>query len=297
MRAFPVAAVIAAALVLLPWQASAQATSTNRATPEQAKAIRALYERLLIADAKRDTSELNRILAPDYTFVPARGDTILTRQERLNLTVAPDTSRGEVKYTLHDCRSQVHGAAAVAHCRYRATVRYPKATADTVREFISTAVFVRQGNKWRIVATHPSLVRSRERSATTTSDQGAPAQNPAAAADTAPVKVVERAEEAFWNRDVDALMTFYAPNTEGFVLALGDSAAKGPRDFTKTRATYTKAFENPGPRGKVLHTIEHGPYVVRQYETGSADHPKALWMFEVRGGKIRRYWTTRVSAP
>ena len=296
MGAVPIAAAIAAALVLGPVQVSAQATSVNRATPDQAKALRALYERLLVADAKRDTSELNRILAPGYTFVPARGDTVLTRQDRIKATVAPDATRGEVKYTLHDCRSQVHGPTAVAHCRYRATIRFPEATADTVREFVSTAVFVQQENKWQIVATHPSLVRPPARAATTTSDQAVVVQDQGAGADTTPAKVVERAEEAFWKRDVDALMSFYAPNTEGFVLALGDSATKGPRDFTQTRTMYTKAFKNPGPRGKVLHTIEHGPYVIRQYETGSADHPKALWMFEVRGGKIRRYWNARVSA-
>ena len=288
--------IFSATLLLIPLEGTAQSTSTAQATPEQAKAIRSHYERLLTADAKRDTSEFRRILAPAYTFVPARGDTIMTREDRIRVA-ATDTSTNKVKYTLHGCRPQVHGSAAVAHCRYRATVRYPEATADTVREFISTAVFVQQGSNWRIVATHPSLVRSRERSATTTSDQGATAQNPAAAADTAPVEVVERAEAAYWSRDVDALMSFYAPNTEGFVLALGDSATKGPRDFSKTRAMYTKVFENPMPRGKVLHTIEHGPYVVRQYETGSADHAKALWMFEVGGGKIRRYWNTRVSAP
>lgn len=43
----------------------------------------------------------------------------------------------------------------------RATITPRKATADTVREFISTTVFAQQGGEWRIVATHISLVRPR----------------------------------------------------------------------------------------------------------------------------------------
>ena len=152
--------VLALILLLTPVEGTAQSTSTAQATPEQAKAISSLYERLLTADAKRDTSEFSRILAPAYTFVPARGDTIMTREDRIRFA-ATDTSTNKVKYTLHGCRPQVYRSAAVAHCRYRATIRYPDATADTVREFISTAVFVQQGNNWQIVATHPSLVRSR----------------------------------------------------------------------------------------------------------------------------------------
>ena len=142
--------ILAAILLLTPVQGTAQSTSTAQATPEQAEAIRSLYERLLTADAKRDTSEFRRILAPAYTFVPARGDTIMTREDRIRVA-ATDTSTSKVKYTLHGCRP--------AHCRYRATIRYREATADTVREFVSTAVFVQEGKQWLIVATHPSLVR------------------------------------------------------------------------------------------------------------------------------------------
>jgi uncharacterized protein (TIGR02246 family) len=155
MRITPI---LAAILVLTPVQASAQNSPSGQATPEQAQAIRSLYERLLTADAKRDTSEFRRILAPAYTFVPARGDTIMTREDRIRVA-ATDTSTSKVQYTLHGCRPQVHGSAAVAHCRYRATIRYREATADTVREFVSTAVFVQDGKQWLIVATHPSLVR------------------------------------------------------------------------------------------------------------------------------------------
>jgi len=132
----------------------------TRPTPTQEKEIRALYQRLLTADAKRDTAAFNEILAPGYTFVPPRGDTILTRQQRL-AGAAADTSTNRPSYTLHRCRTQVHGTTAVAHCRYSGTSKHHETGVDSTRQFISTAVFVQQGRNWQIVATHPSLVRPR----------------------------------------------------------------------------------------------------------------------------------------
>jgi ketosteroid isomerase-like protein len=148
-------------MMILPGTAFAQGrTAEGRPTPAQEKEILALYERLLIADAKRDTAALKQIFAPGYTFVPPRGDTVLTREQRLAGTAA-DTSTTRPTYTLRGCRTQVHGSTAVAHCRYGATIRLPTADADSTREFISTAVFIQQGKQWRLVATHPSLIRPR----------------------------------------------------------------------------------------------------------------------------------------
>ena len=130
----------------------------KRPTAQQEKEIRSVYQELLNADAQRDTATLERILAPGYTFVPPRGDTIFTREERL-ANAASDTSTTRPRYTLHGCRTQMHGAIAVAHCRYSAAFRSPGASADSTREAISTAVFAQEGKQWLIVATHPSLVR------------------------------------------------------------------------------------------------------------------------------------------
>jgi uncharacterized protein (TIGR02246 family) len=131
-----------------------------RPTPAQEKELQRLYQRLLEADAKRDTAAFKQILAPSYTFVPPRGDTILTREQRL-AQAATDTSTNRPSYTLHSCRTQVHGTTAVAHCRYSARIKSPHTGADTTRQAISTVVFVQQGKTWQIVATHPSLVRPR----------------------------------------------------------------------------------------------------------------------------------------
>ena len=130
----------------------------KRPTARQEEEIRSVYQQLLNADAQRDTTTLKRILAPGYTFVPPRGDTIFTRKERV-ANAASDTSTTRPRYTLHGCRTQMHGVIAVAHCRYSAAFRSPGAATDSTREAISTAVFAQDGNQWLIVATHPSLVR------------------------------------------------------------------------------------------------------------------------------------------
>jgi ketosteroid isomerase-like protein len=141
----------------------------------------------------------------------------------------------------------------------------------------------------------PGGTKALDRGASSTSELGASVEG---TADTTPVKVVERAEDAYWNGDLDGLMRFYAPNAEGFVLAAGDSAGKCPRDLTKTRAMYEKTFKDTSRQsGEVAQTMVHGPVVIRQYGSGEAARIRYLWMFEVRGGKIRRYWTSPVAVP
>jgi uncharacterized protein (TIGR02246 family) len=150
--------------LLIPTAGLAQGDPAHaRPSPAQEKELRALYQRLLTADAKADVDAFKQILAPSYTFVPPRGDTIFTREQRLAGAAAAtaDTSRTEAAYTLHNCRAQIHGTTAVAHCRYSARGKSPVTGADSTRQFISTVVFVRQGRTWQIVATHPSLVRPR----------------------------------------------------------------------------------------------------------------------------------------
>jgi hypothetical protein len=118
-------------------------------------------------------------------------------------------------------------------------------------------------------------------------------------ADTMPLRVVEQAEKAFYADDAEALMKFYAPNVEGYTLPAGDSAGKGPRDFEQTRTAYAEFFKKwPKQHGRMVASIVHGPYVVRQYiSEGSARSGKGLWIFEITGGRIRRFWNTQVPVP
>jgi ketosteroid isomerase-like protein len=131
-------------------QVRAQASVENQLTD--------LYRRLIQATQDHDTVALGKVLAPDYTFVPPRADTILTRAERMANTIA-DTNR--VKFEVLGCRTtMINHDAAVGHCRYRVTA--PTEHGDTVRNFLSTAVFAKRGKQWQIVATHPSASRPPE---------------------------------------------------------------------------------------------------------------------------------------
>ena len=114
-------------------------------------------------------------------------------------------------------------------------------------------------------------------------------------ADTMPAAVVERAVAAFNAHDVEALMSVYAPDAESYRLAAGDSAGRGPFSREKLRASYAGFFkEFPKHRGKTLATIVNGPYVVKQFadEAGVPKNTQLIFIYEVRAGKIRRYWQT-----
>jgi hypothetical protein len=132
------------------------AVGQTPATPTLERQLTDLYRQLIQATQDHDTIALGRVLAADHTFVPPRADTILTRAERMANTIA-DTSR--VKFEVLGCRtSMIDREAALGHCRYRVTV--PTERGDTVRNFLSTAVFAKRGKGWQIVSTHPSAVRA-----------------------------------------------------------------------------------------------------------------------------------------
>ncbi len=152
-----VSSLLTFAVLAAPNWLNAQRTSTGApATSAQESQLTDLYRRLLTATQDRDTAGLKQILTPAYTFVPSRGDTILTREQRIANT-ASDTSRA--RYQVLGCRSTVYGEAAVGHCRYDAVV--PVGGTDSTRNFLSTVVFVKQQGKWQIAATHPSFIRPR----------------------------------------------------------------------------------------------------------------------------------------
>lgn len=144
------------AAVTLPAGAAGQTSATPPALERQ---LTDIYRQMIQATQDHDTTALGRVLAADYTFVPPRADTILTRAERMANTAA-DTSR--VKFEVLGCRtSMIDREAALGHCRYRVTV--PTEHGDTVRNFLSTAVFAKRGKAWQLVSTHPSAVRAPEK--------------------------------------------------------------------------------------------------------------------------------------
>ncbi|HEX5831660.1 MAG TPA: nuclear transport factor 2 family protein [Gemmatimonadaceae bacterium] len=152
-RALTVALALLAPLAL-PVAARAQRPS-GETSPASNQQFTQIFQSLLTANEKRDTVAMKQLFATGYTFVPVQGDTILTGAQRLRWVAADTTTQ---TYSLHGCRSEVFGDAAVAHCRFSAT---GGAGEDSTRELISTAVFVRRDGQWKIAATHPSVVTPR----------------------------------------------------------------------------------------------------------------------------------------
>jgi len=116
-----------------------------------------LYRRLLTADAMHDTTGFAQVLAPTYRFITPRGDTILTRTDRI-ANAAKDTSRRNPP-TLRGCEFQVYEPSAVGQCRYTTSAR--SAAGDSTVNFVSLVVFSRLDGRWLIVASHPSPVRAK----------------------------------------------------------------------------------------------------------------------------------------
>lgn len=109
-----------------------------------------LYGCLLAADAEHDTTAFKQLLAPTYRFITPRGDTVLTRADRVAIA-ARDTSH-RTPPVLQGCQFQFYEAIAVAQCRYTGTVR--SASRDSTVNFVSLVVFNERGGRWQILASH-----------------------------------------------------------------------------------------------------------------------------------------------
>lgn len=121
-----------------------------------------------------------------------------------------------------------------------------------------------------------------------------PGSGTAPAVDTLPRQVAEAQIEAFNRRDLDGFMALYADDAvvaefpSGTILWAGKSAI---------RERYAAMFRaGNAPVVAVPSRVVDGAFVV-DYEKwdakpGERDH--ATWMYEVRGGLIRRGWTVRM---
>lgn len=114
-----------------------------------------------------------------------------------------------------------------------------------------------------------------------------------APSDTMPVTVVKRAERAFWAHDVNKLVSLYSPDAEGYAFAAGDTTAAVPEKRDQIQREIEQCFkEHPHHHSKLLSSIVAGSYGARLYadDAGVPQKRKHSYVFEVRGGKIRRYW-------
>lgn len=100
---------------------------------------------------------LNVILAEDYTFTGVAGD-VLTKEEYLR-------EQSDVSFITEDVSLRLYGDAALVtgHLRFdsRATLR--RGASDSSDGVRYTNIYIRQQNKWHLVATQFSPVRQARR--------------------------------------------------------------------------------------------------------------------------------------
>src|SRR5437016_10087794 len=109
-----------AILLLTPGIVAAQ-ESPRSASAGDEQEVRAVQAQLISAYIRRDIGALERILAPEYTFVESHGRR-LSRAELIGGFQSGD--RVLVSYTIDDDRVQVYGTTAVMTYHYRSSERY-----------------------------------------------------------------------------------------------------------------------------------------------------------------------------
>lgn len=136
--------------VVLALQSPTQTASTKPSKNE----LKDLYEKLLAASKNKDESTLRQILTEDYSQVTADGR-VRTKAIRLRETMSTDQTTEVLALETFDVF--VYENAAVARCVVRNKGTSGGDAFDV--KILSTATFVREGNVWRIAATHLSFVK------------------------------------------------------------------------------------------------------------------------------------------
>jgi uncharacterized protein (TIGR02246 family) len=116
------------------------------------------------------------------------------------------------------------------------------------------------------------------------------------AADTLPVRVAERQIETFNRRDLDGFMALYADDAVVAEFPSGTVLWRGKAAIRERYAAMFRTLPRDFPPVRVEPRIVDGAFVI-DYEAwdakpGEPNH--AIWMYEVRGGLIRRAWTVRL---
>jgi ketosteroid isomerase-like protein len=116
--------------------------------------IRGIEQQIAKAWVDGDRSTIDAILAPEWSVTDASGR-FLTKAQVLHEAFA-STERRIDSMAIDDVRVRLFGDAAVATGRTRATGSYRGTSSSVVLRF--TDMFVRHDGRWRVVASHGSLV-------------------------------------------------------------------------------------------------------------------------------------------
>jgi hypothetical protein len=119
------------------------------------------------------------------------------------------------------------------------------------------------------------------------------AQTPA---DTLPARVAERQIEAFNRRDLDGFMALYADDAVVMAFPSGTVMAAGRAAIREHYAAMFRTLPAGFPPVRVEPRVVEGPFVfeLEAWDAPPGERNRAVWMYEIRGGLIRRAWTLRM---
>lgn len=143
---------------------SGQATGSGQQVVEQE--LMNLERELMQAGIKRDIQVLDRAVADDYTYTAPDG-MVMNRSQARAVFMSGDyvIESGD----LDDMKVRIYGDTAVVTGRSTEKSKYKGQ--DVSGQYRWTDVFVKQGGRWRVVATHVSRIASQQ-------TPGQPAQAP-----------------------------------------------------------------------------------------------------------------------
>ena len=108
-------------------------------------------------------------------------------------------------------------------------------------------------------------------------------------ADTLPVHVAERQISTFKRKDLDGFMALYADDAVLYEFPSGKVLAQGKAAI---RERYAPIFKTKLPVVRVEPRIVNGSFVAEheRWTAKPGERNQAVWMYEIRGGLIRRVW-------
>lgn len=112
--------------------------------------------------------------------------------------------------------------------------------------------------------------------------------------DTLPAQVATKQIDAFNQRDLDGFMALYAEDAVVAEFPSGKVLWAGKAAIRERYATMFKA--NTMPPVRVPTRVVDGAFVVdyEEWDAKAGERNHATWMYEIRGGLIRRGWTVRM---
>jgi uncharacterized protein (TIGR02246 family) len=112
--------------------------------------------------------------------------------------------------------------------------------------------------------------------------------------DTLPAQVATKQIDAFNRRDLDGFMALYAEDAVVAEFPSGKILWAGKPAIREGYAGMFKA--NTTPPVRVPTRVVDGAFVVdyEEWDAKAEERNHATWMYEIRGGLIRRGWTVRM---